>query len=319
MKIFPSRSQWREWSLPGKAGYLGAWMGGIGLLIAIAIPIVSPLIHTGLDYLSRWPIPKADPNRFSILVAHLENDTNREYDRLIVEALKEFEGIQVLALDRTIPLEGPVPEEAEKGGHESARRYLKQSGASVLIWGTILGQGGRTVPKVYWTASHGGERKPKRYDAPIIEAQLRLPEVFWSDLAEILNLLVASYDAEFLGQAGHYVADRLPPFISRVRTLLGASTDRPGWDSGARATTRIILANALLVLGDQSGKNEPLREAVAAYREALKEQTRDRVPLDWARTQNNLGIALMRLGQRESGTGRLEEAVAAYREALKIK
>jgi tetratricopeptide (TPR) repeat protein len=40
------------------------------------------------------------------------------------------------------------------------------------------------------------------------------------------------------------------------------------------------------------------------------------VPLDWAMTQNNLGLALMRLGERESGTKRLEEAVAAYRAAL---
>src|SRR5271166_2757014 len=59
------------------------------------------------------------------------------------------------------------------------------------------------------------------------------------------------------------------------------------------------------------------REAVAAYREALKERTRERAPLDWATTQNNFGTALATLGERESGTGKLEEAVAAYREALK--
>ena len=45
--------------------------------------------------------------------------------------------------------------------------------------------------------------------------------------------------------------------------------------------------------------------------------TRDRVPLDWAATQNNLGTALQTLGERESGTERLDEAVAAVREALK--
>jgi hypothetical protein len=46
------------------------------------------------------------------------------------------------------------------------------------------------------------------------------------------------------------------------------------------------------------------------------ERTRERVPLDWAMTQNNLGNALGTLGERESGTARLEEAVAAYRAAL---
>ncbi len=54
----------------------------------------------------------------------------------------------------------------------------------------------------------------------------------------------------------------------------------------------------------------------AAYRAALEETTRARVPLDWARTQTNLATALQTLGARESGTVRLEEAVAAYRAAL---
>jgi hypothetical protein len=48
----------------------------------------------------------------------------------------------------------------------------------------------------------------------------------------------------------------------------------------------------------------------------LQEFSRERVPLDWAMTQNNLGAALQTLGGRESGTARLEEAVAAYRDAL---
>jgi hypothetical protein len=47
------------------------------------------------------------------------------------------------------------------------------------------------------------------------------------------------------------------------------------------------------------------------------EYTRERAPLQWAATQNNLGNALWTLGARESGTARLEEAVSAYREALK--
>src|SRR5713226_3106634 len=60
-----------------------------------------------------------------------------------------------------------------------------------------------------------------------------------------------------------------------------------------------------------------LEEAVTAYRDALTEYTRERVPLDWAMTQNNLGAVLWTLGEREGGTARLEEAVAAYRDALK--
>ena len=67
-----------------------------------------------------------------------------------------------------------------------------------------------------------------------------------------------------------------------------------------------------MTLGERESGTARLEEAVAAYRAALQEITRERVPLDWATTQNNLGNALSTLGERESGTARLEEAVAAY-------
>ena len=56
---------------------------------------------------------------------------------------------------------------------------------------------------------------------------------------------------------------------------------------------------------------------MVAFAEALKERTRNRVPLDWAATQNNLGNTLRTLGEREAGTTRLEQAVAAFAEAMK--
>ena len=76
------------------------------------------------------------------------------------------------------------------------------------------------------------------------------------------------------------------------------------------------LGTSLAVLGEREGGTEQLEEAVAAFREALREFTRARVPLDWAATQLNLGEALWRIGERESGTARLQEAVIAFHEAL---
>jgi lipoprotein NlpI len=82
--------------------------------------------------------------------------------------------------------------------------------------------------------------------------------------------------------------------------------------------TQNNLGNALQTLGARESGTARLEEAVAAYRAALEERTRARVPLDWATTQNNLGDALQALGARESGTARLEEAVAAYGEAISL-
>jgi tetratricopeptide (TPR) repeat protein len=52
------------------------------------------------------------------------------------------------------------------------------------------------------------------------------------------------------------------------------------------------------------------------YRLALLERTRDRVPLEWAMTQNNLGVALATLGERQRNVAPLEEAIAAFQQAL---
>ena len=77
------------------------------------------------------------------------------------------------------------------------------------------------------------------------------------------------------------------------------------------------MALALTILASARAARRGWRRHIAAFRAALTEWTRERVPLDWAMTQNNLGIALQSLGERESGTARLEEAVAAFRAALK--
>jgi hypothetical protein len=59
---------------------------------------------------------------------------------------------------------------------------------------------------------------------------------------------------------------------------------------------------ALQTLGEREDGTVRLEKAVIAYREALKERTRERVPMRWAATESNLGTALWTLGERESGT-----------------
>ena len=114
--------------------------------------------------------------------------------------------------------------------------------------------------------------------------------------------------------------------VVRRRLTVQRTPDPPPSPSAADVDRQLDLlewAATQHELGDklyEQGKDEPdttrLEQAVAAYRAALEEYTRDRVPLDWATMQNNLGNTLRRLGERESGAARLEEAVAAYRAAL---
>ena len=62
--------------------------------------------------------------------------------------------------------------------------------------------------------------------------------------------------------------------------------------------TQNNLGIALAMLRQRETGTERLLEAVEAYRDALKERTRERVPLQWAMTQNNLGNAQALLNER---------------------
>jgi hypothetical protein len=83
-----------------------------------------------------------------------------------------------------------------------------------------------------------------------------------------------------------------------------------------RGAARTNLGIALGRLGERESGTERLEEAVAAHRVALEEQSRERVPLDWAGTQNNLGNALSTLAARQKNTLLLEEALVSMRGAV---
>lgn len=68
--------------------------------------------------------------------------------------------------------------------------------------------------------------------------------------------------------------------------------------------------------GRDKGNNISLLFAIEAYRLAIDEWGRERVPRDWAGAHINLGNALLDLGKRETGSGRLIEAVGAFHLAL---
>ena len=274
------------------------------------LPGIEPLVAR----ITEKALPKAIPGKFNIAVAHLEGDDKRETERLILESLAEFPSVATLSFDRLVASQQGDREKAEREGHERARTLLKASGADVLIWGVVLKEGSKSLPKLYWTPARDVARSPSAGRYQMTEA-LSLPSIFWQDLTNVLGLLVATSDAEFAAQEGQYMADKLAPFVQRVRGLLQSSKAEQ-WSAATRAQVLDILGSALATYGEQSGQNEPLRDAVATYREALKERTREKVPLDWAMTQNNLGTALRTLGERESDLARLEEAASAFEAAL---
>ena len=80
--------------------------------------------------------------------------------------------------------------------------------------------------------------------------------------------------------------------------------------------TQNNLGNALQSLGARESGTARLTEAVEAYRAALAEYTRERVPLDWAMITGNQGVALMHLAERRADLDTAEQALAQIEMAL---
>ena len=125
----------------------------------------------------------------------------------------------------------------------------------------------------------------------------------------VAPVLEKAYELATLKGDRHYYASEFDRAIEPYETALHLEPDSP-----------VALNNLALALSQSQVADavDNLERAIDLYRQLLEERTRERVPLEWALTQNNLGNALQALGERESGTGRLEEAVAVCRAALEV-
>jgi len=78
------------------------------------------------------------------------------------------------------------------------------------------------------------------------------------------------------------------------------------------------LGTALQTLGERESGTARLEEAVTAYRAALEERTRDRVPLEWAMTQANLAHLERAVFDKTGEAKHLERAEAHARAAQEV-
>jgi tetratricopeptide (TPR) repeat protein len=303
--------------------------GLAGLIVAAALSTAAvalinwdhtrtiPGIRQIVSYFERDSIPHADPARFSVAVTRLENDPERQQERLITRLLSDFDGIQVISIDRLIPTSGSVPEKAWQAGDAKARDYLKKSRASVLIWGGMLGpRGGAKFDLSIATAAGPGRRMHQF--VPETGQEFRLPGIFWTDLSKVLQLLVLSSSSQFQARSGRPVATELMPFVAQVRTLVNPPRARAEWPPNVRNSVRVILADALWRLWTETGNRDQLTEAIAIYEDVLAQVDKRLEPQRWAAIQRSLGATYTELGGVADGTAEYGKAVAALEAAAHV-
>ena len=247
----------------------------------------------------------------------LENDEKGVDTATVALALASAKGTTVDRSARTLA----VPDGWEDWHEEmqqSALVVLEDWNADLVIGGVVR-EPGRELTLWFVPRSDGGtlEGTLGREDRwRYILEKANLGEDFRADLQAQLTAtaLAAVAPLARTDVRGQALEQGLRDATKKLATLLDSSTIEISEDL---ASLNLAYGNALLTLGERESGTSSLRQAVTAYRAALKGFTREGAPLQWAGTQNHLGIALRTLGERERGTSSLEEAVVVYRAVLK--
>lgn len=175
------------------------------------------------------------------------------------------------------------------------------------------------------------QRREKEKGIALLEAGLR---------ADVLLRNVESAAGRIARMAELQVpdpADRLPALLAHCRTWYGRGRDAGlnfdlevsiALSRRALAAARTpdergevlqALAAGIATLGEREADDARLSDAIQTFRAALHERARERVPLDWAVTQMNLGTVFQILAERSNDIATMEQAVAAYEAALEVQ
>jgi tetratricopeptide (TPR) repeat protein len=299
--------------LAALTGSATAYLKGVfDSILGETMPKGAEIACAGREWVTdHWPSrpPETAPDIFRILVATVAgDDASATQTQAIYRAFQGQRAFDVLSTCRILKLEGAGPT-AENATAKTGLEWPAKRNADILIFGEVLPKG--EALNLHFLSS--GQTADFAARSLRLESGLLKDEFKEATAAQLQAVALAAVKPA-TDQEGKYLVDTLRPVIVRLQRITAAPP--PGMLPSATADVQFASGLALSVLGDQAGDNSALQEAVAAYRAALEERTRERVPLDWAMTQMNLGNALATLGARESGTKRLEEAVAALRAAL---
>ena len=190
------------------------------------------------------------------------------------------------------------------------RNWLNQKNGDLLIWGEFA------KARDGVDASYALEFLNRAGDESNVDFAHRqkFPAEFLDAVSLAILALVFAEIAVIWDRPGQAIHDELEKAVQRLRALTHHMP--PALSDDARGALWNAFGIALSGLGRMRGSEALIEEAIAAYRAALEERTQERVPLDWAMTQNNLGNALRGLGLMRGSEALIEEAIAAYRAAL---
>ena len=289
----------------------------VGLVVASVAGLGLFNRYDVIEWWQRQSYVASSGQNLTVLVASLAADPDRSQTRHVMDTLEEALDVgrqpaplQARRYPATLEVNanGDLSEELRNAQAEG-RRWLARANADLLIWGDVAAKD-RTLRLRFLPRAGNQSATAKPYN---LNDVLELPKDFTSEFGAALAA-VAAASVEPGVKGGSYIGDVLRPALRKLAPLV--EHPPPGLNADQTARLRNAYALASASLGEQSGDKEAFETAVQNYHQVLATWTRQKNPLDWARTQNNLGISLWQLGQKEAQTTKLREAAAAHRAAL---
>ena len=298
------------------------WLGGI------VVGVLGTLIATWLlRFLNRFvPTPKqsslaienlfqaktpVSEDRFCFVLCWLENDCDGDNASIVAQAFSNIQGVTLVRSARIVKASGAA-DDWRPAMQRNARNVLERWQADLAVVGLVK-ESGKALS--LWFVPRSGDGTLARGDQPYELAKATLGPDFHEDLrAQITALALAAVAPLAKSETrGRVLKEGLTEATEKLAALIGGPTiDQPE----RRIALQWTLGVALQTLGERERGTARLEQAVATFRAALEEYTRERVPLQWAAMQTHLGTALQTLGERERGPERLEQAIKAHRAAL---
>ena len=298
------------------------WLGGIvvgvlGTLIATwLLGVLNRFVPSpGQSFLAIENLLRAktrpSEDRFCFVLCWLENDSNGSNTDSVAQAFTNVEGITLVRSARVVKASGAA-DDWRPPMQRNARKVLERWQADLAVVGLVK-KSGKALS--LWFVPRAGDGTLARGDQPYELAKATLGPDFHEDLRAQLTALALAAVAPLAKSEtrGRVLKEGLTEATEKLAALIGGPTiDKPE----RRAALQWVLGNALQTLGERERGTARLEQAVATFRTALEELSRERVPLQWAAIQTHLGTALQTLGERERGPERLEQAIKAHRAAL---
>lgn len=243
-----------------------------------------------------------------ILIAKLAGDKGDQVNKRLAKLLTQMKGVEVFRRNDTLKLSEDIADQGERlvFAAEEGRLWLKDEGADILIWGEADTQTSQLTLRLLPAPGTGGEQA----EFSGLGISFEVPLDFDENLDSLFCAAVISTFGPTFKGARTRLGEALGEYLEQAAGIV--ETLPSGLTKAQAASMLTAIGNSFVAYSHLGGGADQLDRAVAAYREAEKQGSKEAAPLAWARIQNHLAAVLQLQGQKKKDPKPIRAAAVIY-------